>query len=277
MATLLNQGTLTFTPEGGTQATVSSNITSTELEISYALNVSHAAFPETYSEGDTIRYTVVMSNEGTGTLVAPTVTVDLAGDALQYVAGSAAAFLYNGADLIAVPVTATVGNSVTFTLGTDLFAGSAVYLTYDAVVDQSGLPAEQVSCTLVSTAVGAANEGDVMGALLTDSDTATIVCRPVSIVKSAPDTANVGDTISFTFALENNTASAVEIDRLVDQLPAQFTLTAVTLTQNGTVTALTQGSDYTVAGTTLTVAPAAGLSLVGGESVLVTVTGVVTA
>ena len=55
MPTIYNQGTLTFTPEGGTQTSVSSNITGTELTVTYALNVSHAAYPQTYTEGDTIR------------------------------------------------------------------------------------------------------------------------------------------------------------------------------------------------------------------------------
>lgn len=276
MATIFNQGTLTFTPEGGTQTTVSSNITGTELTVTYALNVSHAASPETYTEGDTIRYTVAMSNEGTGTLTDPTVTVDLAGGALQYVPGSAVALLYNGTTLTSVPFTVVAG-SLIFDLNTTLPAGSTLYLTYDVTVDQSALPAEQVSCTLISVATGAANEGSTTGPVITDSDTATITCVPVSIVKSAPDNVNVGDTATFSFTLSNNTASPVGIDSLVDQLPAQFSLTAVTLTQGGITTPLVEGTDYTVSGTVLTVAPAATLSLGGGENALITITGVITA
>ena len=276
MPTIYNQGTLTFTPEGGTQTSVSSNITGTELTVTYALNVSHAAYPQTYTEGDTIRYTVAMSNEGTGTLVNPTITTDLAGGALQYVAGSGSALLYNGATLTVVPYTVTTG-SLTFTLDTTLPAGSTLYLTYDTVVDQSALPAEQVSCTLISTATGTANEGSATGPVITDSDTATITCVPVSVVKSAPAGANVGDTVTFTFTLSNNTASPVAINGLVDQLPAQFSLTSVTLTQGGVTTPLVEGTDYTVSGTTLTIAPAATFALDGGESALVTITGVITA
>jgi uncharacterized repeat protein (TIGR01451 family) len=276
MATIFNQGTLTFTPEGGTQTTVSSNMTGTELTVTYALNVSHAASPQTYTEGDTVRYTVAMSNEGTGTLTAPTVTVDLAGGALQYLPGSAVALLYNGDTLVQVPFTVTAG-SLIFDLDTVLPAGSTLYITYDVTVDQSALPAEQVSCTLVSTAVGTANEGSATGPVITDSDTATITCVPVSIVKSAPENVHVGDTATFTFTLSNNTASPVEINSLVDQLPAQFDLTAVTLTQGGVTTPLVAGTDYTLSGTTLTVSPAATLALGGGEDAIVVITGVITA
>lgn len=276
MATIFNQGTLTFTPEGGTQTTVSSNITGTELTVTYALNVSHAASPQTYTEGDTVRYTVAMSNEGTGTLTDPTVTVDLAGGALQYLPGSAVALLYNGDTLVQVPFTVTAG-SLIFDLDTVLPAGSTLYITYDVTVDQSALPAEQVSCTLVSTAVGTANEGSATGPVITDSDTATITCVPVSIVKSAPENVDVGDTATFTFTLSNNTASPVEINSLVDQLPAQFDLTAVTLTQGGVTTPLVAGTDYTLSGTTLTVSPAATLALGGGEDAIVVITGVITA
>lgn len=276
MATIFNQGTLTFTPEGGTQTTVSSNITGTELTVTYALNVSHAASSQTYTEGDTVRYTVAMSNEGTGTLTDPTVTVDLAGGALQYLPGSAVALLYNGDTLVQVPFTVTAG-SLIFDLDTVLPAGSTLYITYDVTVDQSALPAEQVSCTLVSTAVGTANEGSATGPVITDSDTATITCVPVSIVKSAPENVDVGDTATFTFTLSNNTASPVEINSLVDQLPAQFDLTAVTLTQGGVTTPLVAGTDYTLSGTTLTVSPAATLALGGGEDAIVVITGVITA
>ena len=276
MPTIYNQGTLTFTPAGGTQTTVSSNVTGTELTVTYALNVSHAASPQTYTEGDTIQYTVAMSNEGTGTLFAPTVGTDLAGGALQYVAGSAVAMLYNGSTLTVVPYTVTTG-SLLFSFDTTLPAGATLYLTYDAVVDQSALPAEQVSCILTSTATGTAHEGSATGPALTDSDTATITCVPVSVVKSAPADATVGDTVTFTFTLSNNTAETVTVDSLVDQLPAEFSLSTVVLTQNGVSTTLVEGTDYTVSGTTLTVAPATALTLAGGTDALIVITGVITA
>ena len=72
MATLFNQGTLRFTSQGGTQTSISSNITSTEFDITYGLSVAHGASPESYAIGDTIRYAVVLENTGSGTLIAVT-------------------------------------------------------------------------------------------------------------------------------------------------------------------------------------------------------------
>lgn len=270
MATLFNQGTLRFTPEGGTQTSVSSNITGTEFDVTYGLAVSHGASPETYAVGDTIRYAVVLENTGSGSLVLPTVTVDLGGGALDYVVGSADAFLYVGGDVTEYPFTVSAG-SVIFSFSDPIPAGGIVFLVYDATVNASA------GTTIVSTATGSANEGVATGPVISDSDTATITAAPVSIVKIAPASVGVGDTIGYQFVITNNTAAPITFDQLTDQLPEQFSLTAVTLTAGGTTTLLTEGSDYTLVGGLLTVDPAQVLSLAAGETVTVTVTGVITA
>ena len=108
MAILLNQGTLRYTPRGGMQEVAVSNTTSTVFEVNYGLSVSHGASPEIYGNGDSIRYSVVMTNTGSGTLYAPTIRVDLAGGALDYVQNSATAFLYSGTDVQELPFTVTL-------------------------------------------------------------------------------------------------------------------------------------------------------------------------
>ena len=87
MAILSNQGTLLFTPEGGAQRTVVSNITSTDLTVSYGLSVSHGATPTTFGTGDVILYTVVLRNTGSGTLVLPGDPALRCGDDLQLALG----------------------------------------------------------------------------------------------------------------------------------------------------------------------------------------------
>ena len=79
MATLQNQGTLRFTPEGGMQSTAVSNITSTVFDVSYGLRVTHGVAPSLFGNGETLRYVVVMENTGSGMLSAPEICVDLAG------------------------------------------------------------------------------------------------------------------------------------------------------------------------------------------------------
>ncbi|MBE6690015.1 MAG: DUF11 domain-containing protein [Ruminococcaceae bacterium] len=271
MATLFNQGTLLFTPAGGSQTSVVTNTTSTDLTVSYGLQVLHGAYPETFGNGDTILYTVVLRNIGSGTLVLPTVTVDLGGSALSYVPGSAAAFLYDGTALSPYPFTVS-GGSVVFSFSEPLPAGASVLLFYQATVNESA------GETVISTATGVAYEGVATGPAVSDSDTATITRMPISIVKSAPDSAEVGDSISYLFTITNNTGESVALDQLTDQLPAQFTLTGVTLTVGGSVIPLAEGTDYTLtAAGLLTVDPTTSLALGAGETVVLAVNGVVTA
>lgn len=270
MATLLNQGTLRFTPRCGTQTSIVSNMTSTDLEIVYGLEVSHGASPVTYTNGDTIVYTVVLRNTGSGTLVLPTVTVDLGGGALNYVEGSATAFLYVNGDVTEYPFAVT-GGSVTFNFSEPIPAGGIVILVYSATVEEGAVD------TIVSTAVGSASEGVATGPVISDSDTATITRVPLTILKSAPASASVGDTISYQFTITNNTADFIALDQLIDQLPEQFSLTAVTFTVNGNTSPLNEGSDYTLVNGLLTIDPAQSFILPAGDTVIVTVTGVITA
>lgn len=284
MATLLNQGTLRFTPRGGTQTSVISNTTSTALEITYALEVSHGASPETYVVGDTIRYTVLLRNTGSGSLFLPAVNVDLADGALDYVEGSAVAFLYADGNVTEYPFTVTQNGGVTFSFAQPLTASNMAMIVYDTVVKQNSAAQsisvcrDAESCEIVSTATATANEGTSTGPEISGSDTATITCKPVTVIKSAPDSVEVGDTIRYVFSITNNTSSLVALDSLADQLPEQFSLTAVTLTASGTETALIEGSDYTITDAgLLTVDPTPSYSLPAGETVLLTVVGVVTA
>ena len=270
MATLLNQGTLRFTPQGGVQDSVVSNTTSTELEITYGLEVIHGANPITYTDGDTVTYTVILRNTGSGALVLPTVTVDLADGALDYVEGSATAFLYANGEATPYPFSVSEG-SVVFSFTDPIPAGGTVILTYRATVTAAA------GDSITSTATATAAEGVATGPVITDSDSVTVTRTPITVIKSAPATASVGDTISYQFAITNNTSAPITLDELTDQLPEQFSLTAVTLTAGGTAVTLTEGADYTLASGLLSIDPATPVVLSAGETVLFTVVGVVTA
>ena len=93
MATLLNQGTLKYTPCCGEQTTVSTNVTATDVVVTYGIDVLHSVTPDTFSVGGVLSYTVLIRNTGTGTLYAPTVTVSEVGGTLSLIPGSVAAFL----------------------------------------------------------------------------------------------------------------------------------------------------------------------------------------
>lgn len=272
MPTLFNQGTLLFTPLLGEQQSLDSNITATEVEVCYGLSVSHAATPTTFVVGNTVFYTVLLQNTCTGTLFNPFVVVDFEGGDLSLVEGSATAFLFAGGDVTAVPVTATQNSPITFTLNTTIPAGGFVYLVYSAVVESA------TGNEIVSTAQGGANEGSETGPTITDSDTATITRNLLTIVKTAPETANVGDTISYQFTVTNESGAPITLDSLTDQLPEGFSFTVATLTVDGVAVPLVAGTDYTVSAEGLfTLDPVALITLAAGAVAVLTLSGVVTA
>ncbi|MBQ2773571.1 MAG: hypothetical protein IJF45_04425 [Clostridia bacterium] len=271
MPTLINRGTLLYTPYLGDQRSLDSNITTTEVNVSYGLEVSHAATPTTFAVGDTVFYTVLLRNTGSGTLYNPFVVVDFVGGELTYVTDSATAFLYAGGDVTALPVTVTQNSPITFTLDTAIPAGGLVYITYSAVVDSA------TANVIVSTAQGGANEGSETGPTITDSDTATITRTQLTVVKNAPETASIGDTINYQFAITNTSDASIALDGLTDQLPEGFSFTVATLTVDGVSVPLVAGTDYTVSDTGLfTLAPATAIALPAGATAVLTVSGVVT-
>ena len=272
MATLINQGTLLFTPECGRQGSISSNITVTEVEITYGFEVLHAASPEAFLVGDVISYTVLLRNTGSGTLYNPSVTVVFPDGDLSYVAGSATAFLYANGEVTAVPLTVTQNSPVTFTLDTAIPAGGFVYIVYQATVEDT------LAQSITSVATGSVNAGSPEGEVLTDSDSATITRSLLSIVKSAPENAAVGDTISYVFEIRNNSAVRISFDTLTDRLPENFSFTGVTLTVNGVSVPLVEGVDYTLSSSGLFVLnPQSTVFLPVGGGATLTITGVVTA
>jgi len=272
MPTLINQGTLFFTPLCGEQQRLDSNITTTEVSVSYGLRVRHAVTPSTFAVGDTLVYTVLLENTGTGTLYNPFVVVDFEGGELDYVEGSATAFLFANGDVVAVPVTVTQSSPITFTFDTTIPAGGFIYLVYSAVVESAE------GETIVSTARGGANRGSETGPTITDSDTAVVTRRELTITKSAPETANVGDTIAYRFVIESNGTVPIVLDSLTDRLPENFSFTVATLTVDGTAVPLVAGTDYTVTPEGLfTLDPVALITLPAGATAILTLNGVVTA
>ncbi len=273
MAILQNQGTVVFTPAGGTRTTVVSNTTNTEVEISYSLSVSHAASPVTYHAGSEILYTTLLRNTGSGTYFLPEVVSDLGAGKLQYVADSAVAYLDSGTDLVPLNVTAEVsGGTVTFRFGDAvLSSGTQILLLYLATI---GTPGGDI----VSTVTGSGHEGSATGTVDSVTDSATITEMPLTLVKTAPESATVGETIRYSFTLTNNSAGEIAFDNLSDQLPANFSFTGVALTVAGIDVPLTEGTDYTVsAGNLFTLSPVTAPTIPAGGTAVLTISGVVTA
>jgi len=271
MSIIINHGTLLFTPQGGQQTSVSSNEAATELNVSYGLEVSYSASPDTFVPGDTILYTAVIQNTGTGTLQNPVITADMGGGALVCVADSVAAFLVSDSGISQVPVAVGTGCPTTFSLTCDLPAGGVIVLTHNATVvatDESSITASiEVS----------AGEPQVEKSCTATAET-TITRSVLSLVKSAPGCADIGENVAYTFTMTNYGDAAVSLDQLTDQLPDNFDCSCVSLTIGGVEQSLTEGTDYTVSSSNLfTLNPAGTLSVPAGGCAVLTINGSFTA
>ena len=272
MAILQNQGTLLYTPVTGEQQSLNTNITTTEVSVTYGMAVYHSVTPDSFAVGDTVSYTVVVENTASGSLYTPNVSIGVTGGTLTLVPESVTAFLFAGGTVTPVPVSVTGGAPFGFLLDTVIPTGGFVYLNYDATVTAAS------GDLVVSTATVGANEGSATGPVITDSDDAAITRTALSVIKTAPAVADVGDTISYQFTVLNTSAEQVSLDALTDQLPAGFSFTGAALVVGGVVVPLEAGVDYTVTPSGLfTLSPATPINLPAGTTAQLTLTGVVTA
>lgn len=271
MSIILNHGTLLFTPAGGQQTTVNSNEAATELNVSYALAVSYGASPDTFVPGDVILYTAVIQNTGTGTLQNPVITADMGGGALACIDDSVAAFLACDGGISQVPVAVGSGCPTTFSLTCNLPAGGVIVLTHNATVvatDESSITASiEVS----------AGEPQVEKSCTATAET-TITRSVLSLVKTAPGCAEIGENVAYTFTMTNYGAEAVSLDQLTDQLPANFDCSGVCLTVGGSEETLTENTDYTISSANLfTLNPARTISIPESGCAVLTINGSFTA
>lgn len=266
---LNNQASVTYTYQGAAEpGTASSNITTTTLLDPYSIMASKVPIFTTFRNGDRLTYLISIRNIGTGALYNVTIADDLgaaSGSAhLNYYPGSA----YVYADGALTPVTpSTTAGTATFTLPNPIPSGSDALLIYGAAVDES--LTETVTAIQNTAAVSAAG-GSAAGAAVTVTPSPTaMVTREqyaeLSIYKQADKSSvQVGDTLTYTFTLTNTGSEAAFGVTVTDTLPAGFSVTSVSLTENGQTTALPAGS-YTVDAATNT------LTVPAGDAVTITV------
>ncbi len=273
MATLFNQGTVFYTPENGETASLVSNTTATNYDLSYALSIRSGASLQTYLTGDTIRRVIEVNNTGSGTLTDVVVTSDLAGGALAFEADSVSAFLDNGETLVPVLAAVTLGeNTVSFAFEEPLAGGERILLVYHVVVT------EIAGAEIVATDTVTAFEGGTERAEISAEDSVTLTRAVLEISKSAPEFADVGETILYVFTLTNHSEASVNIDALSDKLPANFTFTALTMKVNGAPVALVENVDFVIGEDgTLKITPSFPVSIPALGVAIVEITGVVTA
>jgi len=269
--TITNTSSASYQLEGSTEIlSTTSNVQSTVLENTQGLTLTKTASVQEFSVGEIVTYTITITNNSGQFLNGVRIIDNLGGGNLAYVVGTGR--LTVGTLTYAVTPVAT--NPLTFTLQ-QLNVGATMTLTYNCQVIFN-LPTSVQTITNAVQGIGYTSTGTVTG-----FTSATIKKKEfdgnLSLNKSANRT-NVfpGQVFSYILTLTNNTVTTANAISIVDQLPANFVVTSVTLRIGSGATIELTDEEYTLIGTNqITVPSTTGPSIIvpAGQTAIVTITG----
>lgn len=238
MATFTNQATLTYNGN-----TLSSNVVTGELV--EPLSITKTAVSNTYNAGDTVTYVITATNAGTDDLTALTLTDNLGeyqtagGTAVPMNYNRNTILYYNNGVLQPTP-TVTAENPLTIS-GINVPAGSTSTIIYQTTLNEFASPAigGQINNTATLTGAG-------LAAPVAANEIITAAEEPRLAINKAisPDSVTDGDTLTYTFNIQNfgNTALETTENATVSDTLNPI-LNPITVTFNGTP--WTEGVNYT--------------------------------
>lgn len=238
MAVFSNQATLTYNG-------VSTNSNIAYGEIVDVLSATKTPVESSYSQGETVTYTVALRNTGGNALNNLTVTDDLGAYQfgattvypLTYVANSVLYYV-NGV-LQAAPVV-TAEQPLTIT-GINIPANGDAVIVYQAVANSFANPEVGGVITNTATVTGDGLSAPVVATANVDANTAAVLSISKTIT---PSQVVDNDRVTYTFIIQNTGNEAVTAtDDAVITDTFDPILTALTVTLNGM--ALAEGTDYT--------------------------------
>ena len=166
--------------------------------------------------GDTLRYTIVVTNPASTTADPKESAIDVTLDDVIPLFTTYAGNLTSSQGTI----TGSQGSGVTGTIGT-LAAGASATITFDVTVN-AGIP----DSTTITNTAHAAGLGEVSGTELEDSGRAVIMTPPgadLAITKSGPTTYVPGAPLTYTLVVTNFGPSTSTNALVSDTLPADLT------------------------------------------------------
>ena len=181
----------------------------------------------TYTAGNAITYTIVVTNNGpsnaTGASVADTIPASITGTTISCVASGTASCGTN----------ASAGNNLSFT-GVNINVGAANFVT----ITVSGTVGAGTTGNLVNTATVTAGAGQTDPTAGNNSATDTDTANPITdlaITKTdGSATYTAGNAISYTITVSNNGPSNATGASVADNVPASITGVTASCVATGT-------------------------------------------
>lgn len=232
------------------QATLTYNGTSTNSNVAFGeildvLAVTKTPVEDSYSQGDTVTYTVALRNTGGNALNGLTLTDDLGGYEfsgntiypLTYVEGSVLYYV----DGVLQPAPAITAGPPLAITGINIPANGDAVIVYQAVAN--GFANPEIGGTITNTVTVT---GDGLSAPITATATVDAAVSPALTISKAITPSQVvdNDRVTYTFVIENTGNEAVvSTDNAAITDTFNPILTALAVSFNGI--ALVEGTDYT--------------------------------